>query len=69
MDNILEFDINKQEWTQVGNMTYAAHSPGVSKVNFADFEPWCKKPSLKNIKPILPLPGKKGDDGTQPTDH
>ena len=67
MDNILEFDINKQEWTQVGNMTYAAHSPGVSEVNFADFEPWCRKRSLNKIKPILPEPGKEGDYAAQQT--
>ena len=68
-NNILEFDINKLEWTQIGNMTYAAHSPAVSEVNFADFEPWCQKRSLKKNQPILPVPGKKGDDASQQTDN
>ena len=49
-------------------MTYAAYSLGVSEVNFADFEPWCQKRSLKKNKPILPEPGKKGNDAAQPTD-
>ena len=40
-NNILEFDIRNQKWTQVGNMNYAAHSLGVSEVDFADFELWC----------------------------
>ena len=66
INNIFEFDIKRQEWTQVGNMTYAAHSHGVSTVNFEDFEPWCQKRSLK--KPILPQPRKKGDNAAKPVD-
>ena len=46
-NHILEFDINKREWTQVGNMTYGATGVAVSEVDFADFEPWCKKSSKK----------------------
>ena len=46
-DNILEFDINKREWTEVGNMNYAAHNVGVSEVNFTNFEPWCQKNVIK----------------------
>ena len=51
-NDILEFDINKREWTRVGNMTYGtglsaieqgATGVGVSEVNFADFKPWCQK--------------------------
>ena len=64
LSDILEFDINKQEWTQNNNMTYAARDNGVSEVDFADFEPWCQKRSL--MKPILPVPGKKGDDAANP---
>ena len=46
-NHILEFDINKLEWTQVANMTYAANGIAVSEVDFADFEPWCQKSSNK----------------------
>ena len=67
-NNILEFDVNKQEWTQNGTMALAAHSLAVSGVDFADFEPWCQKRSLKKNKPILPEPGKKGDNAAQPAD-
>ena len=66
-DIILEFDISKQEWTQTGNMSYSARNPGVSEVNFADFEPWCNKRSFKNILPSLPESGKMGDDAAMPT--
>ena len=68
INNIFEFDIKRQEWTQVGNMNYGANSPAVSEVNFADFEPWCRKRSLKKNDPIIPEPGTKGDDAAQPTD-
>ena len=64
LSDILEFDINKQEWTQNNNMTYAARDNGVSEVDFAYFEPWCQKRSQKT--PILPVPGKKGDDAAKP---
>ena len=40
-DNILKFDINKREWTEVGNMKYAAMRIGVSEVNLTDFQSWC----------------------------
>ena len=64
ISDILEFDINKQEWTQINNMTYAARDCGVSEVDFADFESWCQTRSLK--KPILPEPSKEGDDAAKP---
>ena len=63
----MEFDINNQEWTQVGNMAYGAFGPAVSEVNFVDFEPWCQKRSLKKNKPIIPVPGEIGNDAAQPT--
>ena len=52
-NNILEFDIKNQDWAQVGNLSSAAYAHGVSVVNFADFEPWCQKRSLK-FKASLP---------------
>ena len=68
-DNILEFDINKQEWEYLCvsdmcmmTMKYPADAIGVSEVNFADYEPWCQTRSLKEIKPSLPETGKKEDD-------
>ena len=42
-DNILEFDIIEQEWTEVGNMKYAAHAVGVSEVTLTDFEHACEE--------------------------
>ena len=68
-DNILEFDINKQEWeylcvTDMCMMTmkYAADAIGVSEVDFADYEPWCQQRSLREIKPSLPEIGKKEEN-------
>ena len=49
-------------------MTYGAYALAASEVNFADFEPWCQKRSSKKNKPILPEPGKKGDNAAQQTD-
>ena len=66
-NKILEYDISRQEWRQNITMSYAAQGIGLSVVNFADFEPWCQKRSLK--KPIFPVAGKKGDDGSQPSDN
>ena len=45
-NNILEFDINKREWTIVGKLTHATQDMGVSEVDFADFEPWCQNDTL-----------------------
>ncbi len=60
--NILEFDINKREWIEVGNMNYEAWGIGVFEVNFTDFEPWCQKRSLKKFIVSPPEPAKKGDN-------
>ena len=49
-------------------MNYGSYGPAVSEVDFADFEPWCRKRSLKKNDPIIPEPGTKGDDAAQPTD-
>ena len=46
-DNILEFDINKQEWTQFSTMNYVNDALGVSEVNFTNFEPWCQTSGRK----------------------
>ena len=71
-DNILEFDIKKQEWTSVGNMNYDNDALGVSEVNFADFEPWCQNSTTPPIgirKAPLPEQGKTGhDDGPDADD-
>ena len=63
-DNILEFDIKKQEWTSVGNMNYGNDALSVSEVNFTDFEPWCQNSSTPIGVKKAPLPehGKTGYD-------
>ena len=61
-NNIREFDISNLEWTQVGNMPYAADYAGVSEVNFTDFELWCQQSSRKKIIPYPLEQGKKEDD-------
>ena len=62
-DNILEFDINKQEWTQFSNMNYDNDALGVSEVNFEDFEPWCQNSTIPIGIRKAPLPkhGMKGN--------
>ena len=45
-NNILEFDINKREWTIVGKLTNATQDMGVSEVDFTDFKPWCQNNTL-----------------------
>ena len=40
-DNILEYDPENREWTQVGTMREAKYGPAVSVVDYEDYATWC----------------------------
>ena len=40
-DNILEFNLEAEEWTEIGAMKEARESHGVAVVSSQDFVDWC----------------------------
>ena len=40
-DNILEFDIDNEEWKDIGKLKDARHQHAVSIVGFNDYKSWC----------------------------
>ena len=40
-DNILEFDIDNEEWQDIGIMKVARNAHEISIVGFDDFANWC----------------------------
>ena len=40
-DNILEYDPETKEWTEVGTMKEARYGQGVSVVEYSDFADFC----------------------------
>ena len=40
-DDILEFNQETEEWTEIGTMTVPRHRHGVAVVSFADYDQWC----------------------------
>ena len=40
-DSILEFNLEEEEWTEIGAMKEARESHGVAVVSSQDFMDWC----------------------------
>ena len=40
--NILEYDPETEEWTEIGTMKEARYAQGVSVVEYSDFADFCK---------------------------
>ena len=55
-DNILEYDPETKQWTQIGTMREARHGHAVTVVDYEDYVDFCIDDDIKQPKSEVPTP-------------
>ena len=51
LNNILEFNIETETWTEIGAMKEGRHAHAVSVVSYDDYAKWCNSEPEKTTEP------------------